>query len=51
MAGEIFPVFSGASILDIGVKEILSSIVGILPSPEERPARGVKDAKSNEDKE
>jgi len=51
VSGEIFPVFTAASILDIGVKEILSSIVTVLPSPDERPAKKVKDAKSNEDKE
>jgi len=51
LAGEIFPVFCGASILNIGVKEILSAIIDILPSPDERPAKVVKDAKTNEDKE
>jgi len=50
-AGEIFPVFCGASVADIGVKEILSVIIDILPSPDERPARIVRDAKTNEDKE
>ncbi|NQT75716.1 MAG: elongation factor G [Candidatus Omnitrophica bacterium] len=50
-SGEIFPVFCGASILDIGIKEILSAIIDTLPSPDERPARIVKDAKTNEDKE
>ncbi len=51
VTGEIFPIFCGASVLDIGVKEILPSIAEILPSPDERPAKKVKDAKSNEDKE
>ncbi len=51
LSGEIFPVFCGASVLDIGVKEILSAITDILPSPDQRPARVVKDAKTNEDKE
>jgi len=51
LAGEIFPVFCGASVLNIGVKEILSVIMDILPSPDERPAKVVKDAKTNEDKE
>jgi len=50
-AGEIFPVFCGASVADIGVKEILSAIIDMLPSPDERPARITKDAKTNEDKE
>ncbi len=50
-AGEIFPVFCGASVVDIGVKEILSAIIDMLPSPDERPAKVVKDAKTNEDKE
>ncbi|MBU4458017.1 MAG: elongation factor G [Candidatus Omnitrophica bacterium] len=50
-SGEIFPVFCGAGILDIGVKEILSAIIDILPSPDERPAKIVKDAKTSEDKE
>ncbi len=49
--GEIFPVFCGTSIMDIGIKEILSAIVGILPSPSERPAKIDKDAATNEDKE
>jgi len=48
---KIFPIFSGASILDIGVKEILSGIIEILPSPEESPAKKAKDPKSNEEKE
>ena len=51
LAGEIFPVFCGASVLNIGVKEILSAIIDILPSPDERPAKVAKDAKTNEDKE
>lgn len=51
LAGEIFPVFCGASVLNIGVKEILSAIIDILPSPDERPVKVVKDAKTNEDKE
>ena len=50
-AGDIFPVFCGASVADIGVKEILFAIINILPSPDERPVRIVKDAKTNEDKE
>ncbi|MBU4311291.1 MAG: elongation factor G [Candidatus Omnitrophica bacterium] len=51
LSGEIFPVFCGASVLDIGVKEILSAIIDILPSPDERPVKVVRDAKTNEDKE
>jgi len=49
--GEIFPVFCGATVLDIGAKEILSAVVDILPSPDESPARKVKDAKTGEEKE
>ncbi len=48
---EIFPVFCGASILNIGAKEIFAAIIDILPSPAERPARIVKDAKTEEEKE
>jgi len=48
---SIFPIFSGASILDIGVKELLSGIIDVLPSPDEGPLKKVKDAKSNEEKE
>ena len=51
VSGEIFPVFCGASILDIGVKELLSSIVEILPSPDERPVTKVSDVKTKEEKE
>jgi len=51
ISGEIFPVFCGASVANIGVKELLSAAVDILPSPDERPAKIVKDAKTNEDKE
>jgi elongation factor G len=51
VSGEIYPIFCGASILDIGVKEILSSVIDILPSPDERPACKIKDAASKEDKE
>ena len=47
----IFPIFCGASILDIGIKEVLSAIINILPSPDERPPRLVKDVKTDEDKE
>lgn len=50
-SGLIFPVFCGASIADIGAKEILSAIIDILPSPDEKPVRIVKDAKTSEDKE
>ncbi|MFC1624471.1 elongation factor G, partial [Candidatus Omnitrophota bacterium] len=49
--GEIFPVFCGASILDIGVKELISAILEILPSPDKRAAIKVKDAKTDEEKE
>lgn len=49
-AGEIVPVFCGASVLDIGAKEVLSAIVDILPSPEEKPTRVVKNTKTGEDK-
>ncbi len=48
---NIFPIFSGASVSDIGVKEILSSIIEILPSPDERSPIKVKDPKTNEEKE
>lgn len=48
---EIFPVFCGATILNIGVKEILSSIIEILPSPDEKPAKFVKDVKTDGQKE
>ncbi|MBU1062505.1 MAG: elongation factor G [Candidatus Omnitrophica bacterium] len=50
-SGEIFPIFCGASVLNIGVKEVLSAIVNILPSPDQSPAKVVKDAKTNEDRE
>ncbi|MBU4149030.1 MAG: elongation factor G [Candidatus Omnitrophica bacterium] len=50
-SGEIFPVFCGASVMDIGVKELLAEVVEILPSPDESPARIVKDEKTGEDKE
>ncbi|MDP8230471.1 MAG: elongation factor G [Candidatus Gorgyraea atricola] len=50
-SGEIFPIFCGAAMLDIGVKELLSSIGEILPSPDQRPARKVSDAKTKEEKE
>lgn len=49
-SGDIFPVFCGASVIDIGAKEVLSTIVDILPSPDEKPVRVVKDAKTNEDR-
>ncbi|MFH1853711.1 MAG: elongation factor G [Candidatus Omnitrophota bacterium] len=49
-SGEIFPVFCGASVMDIGAKEALSAIVDILPSPDEKPVRVVKDVKTNEDR-
>jgi elongation factor G len=49
--GGIFPIFCGASILDIGVKEVLSAIMEILPSPDEVSPRLVKDLKTKEDKE
>ena len=48
-SGEIFPVFCGASVMDIGVKELLAEAIKILPSPDERPARMAKDEKTNED--
>lgn len=51
LAGEIFPIFTGASAVDIGVKEVLSAMLDILPSPDERPAKKVKDPKTNEEKE
>lgn len=47
---EIFPVFCGASVLGIGVKELLSAIVEIFPSPDEKRAVAVKDPKTNEEK-
>lgn len=50
-SGQIFPVFCCAAVLDIGVKEILASIIDILPSPDESIAKKVKDAKTNDDKE
>ncbi|MBU0759265.1 MAG: elongation factor G [Candidatus Omnitrophica bacterium] len=48
-SGEIFPVFCGASVMDIGVKELLAEAIKILPSPDERSARMAKDEKTNED--
>jgi elongation factor G len=51
VSGEIYPIFCGASILDIGVKEILSAVIDILPSPDERPACRIKDVASKEDRE
>ncbi|MFC1509135.1 elongation factor G [Candidatus Omnitrophota bacterium] len=51
VSGEIFPIFCGASILDIGVKELLSSIAEILPSPSERPARKTTNVKTKEEVE
>ena len=48
--GEIFPVFCGSGVLGIGVKELLAAIVEIFPSPDEKRAVAVKDAKTNEEK-
>lgn len=51
VSGEIVPIFCGASMLNIGVKELLSSMIEVLPSPEEKPARKVSDAKTKEERE
>jgi len=48
---EIYPVFCGASALNVGIKELLSVILEIFPSPEDVPPRIVKDVLSNKDTE
>jgi elongation factor G len=49
-SGDIYPVFCGAPALDIGAKEVLYAVIDLLPSPDEKPARTAKNAKTNEDK-
>ena len=47
--GEIFPIFCGASLLNIGIKDVMAGIVEILPSPDEMPPKKVKDLKLGQD--
>lgn len=44
---EIFPVYCGAGLSNIGIKEIMSGIVDILPSPAEMPPKKAIDVKTN----
>ena len=48
---EIFPIYCGASVLNIGIKELMSNIFDILPSPGDIILRKAKDANNNQDKE
>jgi len=48
---EIFPVFCGACLSNIGVKEVFSYMMEILPSPDEVPIKRIVDAKTKEEKE
>ncbi|MFH1783130.1 MAG: elongation factor G [Candidatus Omnitrophota bacterium] len=47
LAGKIFPIFCGASVINMGIKELMKGIINILPSPDEVPPKKVKDPKSD----
>jgi elongation factor G len=48
---ELFPIYCGSATLNIGVKEFMSSIFDILPSPLDAKPRNAKDPNTNQDKE
>jgi len=41
LAGRVFPLVCGSALLNIGVQPILDAIVAYLPSPAERPFKGL----------
>lgn len=49
--GELFPIYCGSATLNIGIKELMSSLFDILPSPLESKPRKAKDPGTNQDKE
>ena len=48
---ELFPIYCGSATLNIGIKELMSSMFDILPSPLDMKARKAKDPNTNQDKE
>ncbi|MFA5389778.1 MAG: elongation factor G, partial [Candidatus Omnitrophota bacterium] len=48
---ELFPIYCGSATLNTGVKELMSSIFDILPSPSDVKPRNAKDPDTNQDKE
>jgi len=48
---EIFPVYCGSAILNIGIKELMLNLFDALPSPFEAKPRKAKDPNTNQDKE
>ncbi|MGB9788600.1 MAG: elongation factor G [Dictyoglomus turgidum] len=45
---EIFPIFPVSSFKNVGVSKLLDSVVSFFPSPKDRPAIPVEDAKTGE---
>jgi len=48
---ELFPVYCGSATLNIGIKEFMSNIFDILPSPLDVEIKKAKDPNTNQDKE
>ncbi|MDP2910965.1 MAG: elongation factor G [Candidatus Omnitrophota bacterium] len=48
---ELFPIYCGSATLNIGIKELMSNMFDILPSPLDMKARKAKDPDTNHDKE
>ena len=46
--GKLIPILAGSAALNIGIKELLDSIVNYLPSPSEVPPKEATDLKTNE---
>ena len=47
---ELFPIYCGSATLNIGIKELMSNMFDILPSPLEMEIKKAKDPNTNQDK-
>jgi len=47
---ELFPIYCGSATLNIGVKELMSNVFDMLPSPLETEVKKAKDPNTNQDK-
>ena len=47
---ELFPIYCGSATLNMGIKELMSNMFDILPSPLDSKPRKAKDPKTNQDK-